>query len=246
LKNTFESVKAQDCSLLEWCVIDGKSDDGTTEWLQEHHQLKGSWLSESDNGIYDGMNKGLDIATGEYLLFMNSGDMFAAPDVVAKLIRRLEGEKEAPDFVYGDALDIGENGRYYYRKARSISHLKIGMPTRHQAMLYRRERILQERYPVEFRLSGDYALTASLLMKEDIKVLKVDFPICLFSSGGTHETHRLEALREDFKIRNKIMKKNVTTCLFLLLVHWLHHYMKRLVRSRTSCEAPIEDSNSST
>jgi len=231
LRQTFDSIQAQDCKDSEWWVIDGNSTDGTVEWLRTNHQLKGGWISEPDNGIYDAMNKGIGVASGEYLVFMNSGDMLAESDVISKLINRIGREKESPDFVYGDALDIATSGKSYYRKALPVSRIKFGMITRHQAMLYRRELAVNQRYPSNFKLSADYALTASILMEEGVKALQVDFPICRFYLGGAHDTQRLKALYEDFEIRRKILKQNHAKSLALFCVHWLHHYVRRLVPS---------------
>ncbi len=228
LQRTFESLQGQDCNDFEWRVIDGNSFDGTAEWLKKNHQLRGGWISQPDNGIYDAMNKGIQAAAGEYVVFMNSGDMFARPDVLSKLVQAIEREKVAPDFVFGDSLDVDERGKSYYRKARPASHIKVGMLTRHQAMLYRRELVVNERYPSNYNLSGDYALTASVLMKDGVKVLQVDFPICRFYLGGAHDVKRLDALREDFEIRRKILKKSYLFCVILLGVHWLHHYLRKL------------------
>ncbi len=231
LEDTSTSIRSQSGDDFEWWVIDGNSDDGTVGWLKENHNFPGGWISEPDNGIYDAMNKGIGLAAGEYLLFMNSGDLLAGPEVVSQLARRIEAQKAAPDFVYGDSLDRETSGRTNYRQALPVSYVKYGMPTRHQAMVYRRERLVHERYPPDFKLSGDYAVTASLLMKSSVRVLKVDFPICLFSLGGAHDTRRLEALREDFRIRHTILKANPVACVLLFCVHWLHHYLRMLAPS---------------
>jgi putative colanic acid biosynthesis glycosyltransferase len=231
LENTFASIRGQDCDDFEWWVIDGKSADGTVEWLRENHRFDGGWISEPDNGIYDAMNKGIDLATGDYLLFMNSGDLLAGSDVISKLIDCITHEIEVPDFVYGDSLDIEANGRTHYRQALRASFIKVGMITRHQSMLYRKESVFHERYPANFKLSGDYALTANLLMKNGIKVLKVNSPVSLFSLGGRHDTLRLRALREDFKIRKTILQENLVLCILLFCVHWLHHHIRVLTPS---------------
>ena len=228
LVNTFESICRQASDVFEWWVIDGGSTDGTREWLGKKHTFDGGWISEPDNGIYDAMNKGIGLATGDYLLFMNSGDLLAGPDVISKLIDRITQQTGAPDFVYGDSLDIEANGRTHYRQALRASFIKVGMITRHQSMLYRKELVLHERYPANFKLSGDYALTANLLMKNGIKVLQVNFPISLFSLGGRHDTLRFKALQEDFKIRKTILQQNLPLCVLLFCVHWLHHHIRML------------------
>ena len=231
LEKTFASVRGQDCDAFEWWVVDGNSHDGTVEWLKNNHTFNGGWISEPDNGIYDAMNKGIGLARGDYLLFINSGDLLAGPDVISKLVDHITQQTGAPDFVYGDSLDVEEGGKSYYRKALPVSYIKAGMIARHQSMLYRRENVLDERYPANFKLSGDYALTANMLMKNGIKVLKVNFPISLFSLGGTHNTLRLKALQEDFKIRKTILKENLAFCILLFCVHWLHHHIRVLTPS---------------
>jgi putative colanic acid biosynthesis glycosyltransferase WcaE len=161
-------------------------------------------------------------------VFMNSGDMFAQADVILKLVDRIGREKVPPDFVFGDSLDIEDSGKPHYRKALPVSRIKVGMITRHQAMLYRRDLVAHERYPSTYKLSGDYALTASVLMKDGVKVLQVDFPLCRFSLGGAHDTQRVKALLEDFEIRKEILKENYLVCWALLGVHLLHHYLRKL------------------
>ena len=229
LQRTFASVASQQGAEFEWLVIDGGSCDGTAKWLEEHHRLAGCWISEPDAGIYDAMNKGIGLAGGDYLLFLNSGDCFAEPDVLSKLVHSIEQEKPAPDFVYGDALDLVAGGTHNYRRSRELSNIRVGMITRHQAMLYRRELIASERYPTRFRLSADYALTASILMKEGVHTLRVPFPICRFAPGGAHDAQRLKALHEDFRIRKEILQESYLGCSLWFGVHWLHHHLRRLL-----------------
>ncbi len=228
LEQTFESICYQTTQEFEWWVVDGRSTDGTADWLETHHRFPGGWRSEPDHGIYHAMNKGINLATGDYLLFMNSGDKFAGPEVMAKLISCIEQEKKTPHLVYGDSLDVEADGTSYYRFARRPAHITVGMPTRHQSMLYSKGSLLNERYPEDFRFSGDYALTASMLMKDDDKVLIVDFAICEFSMGGRHETCRIRALKEDFRIRKDILRKSLAMCLTLFCLHWLHHHARRI------------------
>ncbi len=229
LAETWQSICLQDSVAFEWWVIDGNSNDGTVAWLTATHRFQGGWKSAPDNGIYDAMNKGIDSATGDYLLFMNSGDRFAGADTLALLIQAIEGAPTPPDFIYGDALDCDEQGKQYYRKASGVSKIRFGMITRHQAMLYRKICVAGEPYSSRFPLSADYALTASFLMQEGVKILRVDFPVCRFTMGGVHTVQRLKALREDFRIRKEILKESRLRCLVLFGIHWLHYHFRRLL-----------------
>jgi len=231
LQRTFASILAQDFQDVEWWVVDGASTDGTVEWLKQNHDYAGGWISEADRGIYDAMNKGTERATGDYLVFMNSGDCFAAPDVISKLVQEINQGSERYDLIYGDALDMLENGRSYLRPAVSLSQILFSMPTRHQSMLFRREGLEQTPYPEGYPLSGDYALTALLSQQDGLKVRRVDFPISLFMLGGIHTTRRLSALREDYAIRRDILQANPLTCSFFYCIHLAHHCFRHLFPS---------------
>ena len=231
LQRTFESIRTQDYQDFEWWVIDGASNDGTEEWLKKNHIYDGGWLSEVDQGIYDAMNKGAERSTGDYLVFMNSGDIFAAPDVLSKLVQSIKEEEVSPDLIYGDALDALEDGRSYYRPAGSLSQILFSMPTRHQSMLFRRKYLGQSPYPDGYPLSGDYALTALLSRQEGFKATRVDFPISQFFLGGIHTTRRIAALKEDYAIRRNILKANPVTCSFFYCIHLAHHCFRHLFPS---------------
>jgi hypothetical protein len=162
---------------------------------------------------------------------MNSGDTFAAPDVISKLVRQIEGEEVRPDLIYGDAFDTLEDGRSYYRPAVSLSQILFSMPTRHQSMLYRRKCLEQTPYPSGYPLSGDYALTAMLSRQEGFRSIRVNFPISLFLLGGIHTTGRIAALKEDYAIRRNILKANPITCSVFYCIHFAHHYFRHLFPS---------------
>ena len=87
LKYTYKTIKDQGFSDFEWIVVDGNSQDGTKEWLEKVNANK--WVSEKDKGIYDAMNKGIEMATGEYLVFMNSGDGFYSDSVLQQVSEKI-------------------------------------------------------------------------------------------------------------------------------------------------------------
>ncbi|OQX76738.1 MAG: hypothetical protein B6D61_08310 [Bacteroidetes bacterium 4484_249] len=229
LKKTYRSVVNQSVTDYEWIVIDGNSHDGTREWLTEINFS--NWISEPDKGIYDAMNKGITMAKGRYLIFMNSGDSFASNEVLEK-IKNIIQDNNFPGFIYGDSIDISENGREFYRKAKNHNKNWMGMITQHQAMFIKNESVVKKQYSLNYKLSGDYAYISEILseLKED-DILRISFPICKFSMGGANEEHRFKAIKEDYLIRKKIINLSFFTNLTLFSLHFLHAFIKKTTPS---------------
>ena len=105
LRKTMESVGGQTYENLEYLVDDGASTDGTPEMLAGYAGRLARYVSEPDGGIYDAMNKGAAMATGEWLIFMNAGDVFAAPDVLSRVFAE---DRRQADVIYGDVVKGGQ------------------------------------------------------------------------------------------------------------------------------------------
>jgi putative colanic acid biosynthesis glycosyltransferase len=225
LETTYNSIKDQSFNDFEWIVVDGNSTDGTRQWLQKNRLAK--WKSESDQGIFDAMNKGIRRSEGRYLIFMNSGDAFASDDVLEKSFEGIT-ENNYPAFVYGDSVDIDETGRQFYRKAKKHQRNKVGMITQHQSMFFARNAIGNNLYPTGFPITGDYAFISEILGKLDEgDILQLDFAISHFSMGGVNEVHRFKALKEDFRIRKEIMKLPFLYNCLLYTLHYMHTVLKK-------------------
>lgn len=203
LKRTYASVAAQTMRDLEWIAVDGGSTDGSAAFLSSlPSSLPSSsppapvlWTSGPDRGIYDAMNKGMDRACGDYLLFLNAGDTLAADDTLERLAKTIAAAAEPPGFVYGDAL---EDGRY--KKARLHTKAAWGMFTHHQSMLYRHATGDGLRYDLSYKIAADYKFTLTAL-KKSRTVLYCPFPLCRFEPGGVSQRRAREGRREQFRIR---------------------------------------------
>ncbi len=225
LKQTHLSISKQTTSDYEWIVIDGGSSDGTQDWLKNN--IASSWNSEPDNGIYDAMNKGIAMAKGKYLIFMNSGDCFDADHILADSKKAIE-RQNFPAFVYGDSLDIAEDGSSYYRKAKSYKKNWKGMITQHQAMFFNLGKLGNLKYSEDYKLSGDYAFISSFLKnKNNTDFLYLNFPICRFSMGGLNESKRFEAIKEDYEIRKEIINLPLISNMVLYSLHYVHAIIKK-------------------
>lgn len=192
LKNTAESLQWQTCRDFEWIVIDGASTDGTPHHLDT---TDARWISEPDKGIYDAMNKGIDRAHGDYLLFLNAGDTLAAPDVLEKIDLMAEDE----DFIYGDSIE-GD----HIKPARPHTQILTGLVTHHQAILYRRTRLGAMRYDQTYTIAGDYRLTLEFLRLADISTLYCPFPVCIFEQGGVSQIQVRRGRIEQFIARREL------------------------------------------
>lgn len=200
LARTYASLAAQDCSDYEWIVIDGASADSTLAFMAGKPALL---VSEPDQGLYDAMNKGIDRAAGDYLIFMNAGDSFAGPDVLSGLAAVLTAGR--PVFLYADAREEMADGTYFYKHARGYETIARGMFTHHQAMVYSRAALGALRYDLSYKIAADYDLTCRFLARhKEGKVIYWPHALCLFAAGGISQRRAALGRREQCLIRRKL------------------------------------------
>lgn len=200
---TLESVDAQTCPHYEHLVIDGASTDGTLDIARDHPNSRRRVFSSPDNGIYDAMNKGMAIAGGEYLIFLNAGDSFHSPDTLRRIADTIINN-EFPGVVYGQTQVVGRN-----RERLADRHLKApatlsyesfadGMVVCHQAFVALR-RICDE-YDLKYRLSADYEWCIRVLQHSRRNVPMFDEPLVDYLAGGMSAKNRRKSLVERFRI----------------------------------------------
>jgi putative colanic acid biosynthesis glycosyltransferase len=226
LKKTYDSVQEQVCQNLEWIVVDGGSSDGTKYWLEQLQYDKLKWVSEPDKGLYDAMNKGITISSGQYLVFMNSGDLFADTQVLGKTLSCAQANRQ-PKFLYGDSIDFNLEGHESMRKARAASSYMSAMFAQHQAMFFLKTDI---RYRLEYKISADYAFIGETLTKanDTRDIVYLGYAVCRFLLGGLNEQKRFLALKEDFQIRHRIFGLTYSSASMLYVAHFIHSVLKRL------------------
>lgn len=155
LKATCESVQGQTFRDFEWLVIDGGSTDGTKEYLESLPVKPSYWCSELDHGIYNAMNKGIALAHGDYLLFLNSGDTLYGRQVVQQVVPLLDGA----DIVYGDAAFCKpkKSRLVQYPETFTLYHLWKGYTPCHQATFIKAS-LLKDHggYDERYRIVADY------------------------------------------------------------------------------------------
>jgi len=200
LLKTWHTLEPQACKSFEWIVIDGNSDDGTKDWLE---QSAAQWISEPDNGIYDAMNKGIARAKGFFTLFLNAGDSFACEHTLEDIAAYIQELQETPDFIYGDALEERPGAKPAYKPARPYEKKAYGMFTHHQAMLYRTDLIDDLRYDQNYKIAADYKFTLQFLERAQT-IVYCPFPLCLFESGGISQQQATQGRSEQCRIRDEL------------------------------------------
>lgn len=192
LADTLDSVLAQDYINLEYVVIDGGSTDGSRDIVAGYGPRLSHWVSEPDRNLYDGMNKGVAAATGDWILFMNAGDRFAAPDVLSRIFAV---PRDNADILYGHHMrryPVEQIDRLVSAEPPAV--LPLRMHCSHQAMLMRRELLVKRPFALDL-LAADYdaILTAYVLGK---RFEAVDRVIALTTQGGRSDTARFRSLGE--------------------------------------------------
>ncbi|MDD4869629.1 MAG: glycosyltransferase family 2 protein [Kiritimatiellae bacterium] len=166
IRKTAESVVGQTCTDFEWIVIDGGSTDGTMEILNEYRNRMAHIISEPDSGVYYAMNKGARLARGEWLLFLNGGDLLAGVDVLEGILPLL-GER-GEDVLVGECLCTWPDGRQPRRMSHGAKldlHHFYRTTINHQSAFIGRQ--VFDRfgpYDVSFRLSSDYDFFARAVL----------------------------------------------------------------------------------
>ena len=205
IEKTINSVLSQTYKNIEYIIIDGASTDGTKEIIKKYSDKISQFVSEPDKGLYDAMNKGLRMATGDYVCFLNSGDLFYENTTIEKIFQSAPNKNI--DIFYGDAVITDTNGKIKgHRRHRPPKHLnwisfKDGMLVSHQAFIPRLS--ITEPYDLKFRFSSDFDWCIKA-MKKAKHIQNTKIVIIKFMDDGLTKKNMFKSLKERFII----MKKN--------------------------------------
>jgi len=159
IETTIQSVINQRYNNLEYIIIDGGSSDGTINIINKYSSKISKILIESDKGIYDAMNKGLSMATGKWIAFMNAGDYYSNEDVLSILMQDIKNDSSAK-VVYGDTIYLEKDGSSNLQRGAGKEKLKKIIskyqPYTHQAVLYEISNLEDCRYNLKYKITADY------------------------------------------------------------------------------------------
>ena len=207
LEDTIQSVISQTYRNVEYIIVDGSSKDNTLEIIGKYSKHISKMVSEPDKGLYDAMNKGIRMATGDYLCFLNAGDKFHAKETLQRITETLK-DKDLPDVIYGETAIVDEGGNFLHMRRLSTPErlnwksFKQGMLVCHQAFLAKRELALKHPYDMQYRFSADFDWCIRI-MKEakclhNTRLTLIDY----LNEGMTTRNHKA-SLKERFRIMAK-------------------------------------------
>lgn len=211
LSHCIESVQKQNYQDIEHIIIDGNSTDNTVTIIKKYEAKIAKWISEPDGGMYDALNKGMGMATGEVIGILNSDDMLGSDDVISHIVKTFEEYKV--DSVYGDLLYVDqENTDKIYRVWKGKTYhrnlFKIGWMPGHPTFYIKKSLIDKYGgYESHYFTAADYEFMARYLYKHKISSCYLPKLIVKMRRGGASNTsiqQRVRANRRDYLA----MKKN--------------------------------------
>lgn len=203
IEPTLASVAAQSYKNWEYLLIDGGSTDDTVAKAKASGINFAHIVSERDNGLYDAMNKGIKLAKGDYLCFLNAGDAFHSADTLEKIVAAIPSGSSLPDILYGETAEVDGNRNFVRMRRLSApeklhwTSFKQGMTVCHQAFYARRD--LAPLYDLKYRLSGDVDWCIKI-MKRSQNMVNVGFTVVDYLQNGLSLQNHRASLIERFKI----------------------------------------------
>ena len=193
LTRTWRSVTRAPESGVEWIVIDAASNPETQAVIKDIRADGWKVISEQDDGIYDGMNKGVKHCIGRWILFMNAGDEISDDKVIKDVMETLKNTPPR-SFVFGDAIESPPGGKPRVRPALSFELIEFGMPTSHQAIFYPRE--LLEEFPLQSGFITADWMQLLAMHANGVKGIHISRTICRFDTSGVSSVRWQETIRE--------------------------------------------------
>lgn len=202
LEDTIQSVITQTYRHVEYIIVDGASNDGTLSIIHKYKDRIAHVVSEPDKGLYDAMNKGIRIATGDYLCFLNAGDSFHEDDTLQQMMHSIH-TPELPDVLYGETALVDKEGHFVRMRRLSAPEVltwksfRQGMLVCHQAFFAKRS--LAEPYDLRYRFSADFDWCIRV-MKKAHTLHNTHLVLIDYLDEGLTTRNQWASLRERFRI----------------------------------------------
>lgn len=188
LPSAIEAIKNQTYPNIEWIVVDGLSKDGTIELIESNSDIISNWVSEKDKGIYDALNKGVKMATGDVIGFLHSDDFFADAKAIENIVAKFIAS--SADGVYGDleyvqSQDVTKIVRYWKSKSFERKNLKKGWMPPHPTLFLKKEVYAKHGlFDLSYSISGDYDFMLRILNDDKLEFAYLPEVITKMRVGG--------------------------------------------------------------
>ena len=231
IEPTFRSVVGQFFTDYEYIVVDGDSKDGTVDFLRSRKDCLAVFISEPDKGLYDAMNKGMHLAKGEYLIFLNAGDTFHSENTLADIAVSIGSSR--PDVIYGETALVNDKREFLgMRRLKAPETLnwksfRMGMLVCHQAFIAKRT--LAPDYDLSYRFSSDFDWCIRCMKRAgtlwNTHLTLIDY----LNEGVTTRNHKA-SLKERYNIMVKYYGR--IPVMFLHLWFALRFYTAKWIKGR--------------
>lgn len=224
IERTIQSVLAQDIE-FEYVIIDGGSTDDTLDVIEKYKDKINILVSEPDTGIYNAMNKAIDLVNGEWVCFMNSGDMFFDSNVLKKILPNLD---DNVDIVYGDQEVRYISKSKILKADKNIKDIWKGMVFSHQSCFVKKDILKQYRFNELNRITADYELF-NILYKVNKRFKYIPMIVASVSTGGVSDIKRIDSIVSRWNIIDKNFGLNIYY-LKLIILEMIKSYIKKILR----------------
>ncbi len=207
LERTIQSIINQTYKHVEYIIIDGKSTDRTLDIINQYKNDIHQFVCEADQGLYDAMNKGIRLAKGDYLCFLNAGDTLHENGTLHSIANSIH-TSNLPDIIYGETAIVDSEGHFLHMRKKSAPErlnwrsFKKGMLVCHQAFFASRMLAQQEMYDLSYRFSADFDWCIQVMKKSKTfhhtHLILIDY----LNEGMTTQNHKA-SLKERFRIMVK-------------------------------------------
>ncbi|EGF55990.1 glycosyltransferase family 2 protein [Bacteroides fluxus] len=227
LRYTIQSVLSQSYPNIEYIIIDGASKDDTVSIIKEYEPKfygRMRWISEPDKGLYDAMNKGIRMATGDIVGIINSDDFYHRTDVMAKVVNVFQDE--AVQTVYGDVRFVNSDNldktvRYYSSKNFFPKLFRYGfMPAHPTFFTYRRYFEEFGYYKTDYKIAADYELLIRFLYTHKLKSKYLPLDFMKMRTGGTSTASIKSNILLNKEIVRACRENGIWTCMPLLFLKY--------------------------
>lgn len=239
IRDTIESVLGQDYENIEYIVVDGGSTDGTMDIVRKYGHKISHVISEPDKGIYDAMNKGVRVSSGDIVGMLNSDDIYLDASVISDVVNQFDVSKA--DSVYADLAIVDKRNinkvvRFCSSKNFSVSRLRWGWMVPHPTFFVKKKCYDEfGLYKLDYRVSADFEMVARLFWKHGISFSRLSRCIVRMRNGGISTTGFLWRIHQNLEIVRACKENGIYTNIFFVLFKVPFKLLEYFVASDDKC-----------